>query len=738
MMVAIVAVAGSVLTACQLKSATAGTRCSKVGDYAQDRTHVLRCNTRKRWERGITLAAGRALLDAYQRSLVPKPAPMPIPQAAPAPSPIPPPTVVTATTLPPGPPLTTFGEIEARVGLGGGQIPPGLYTSSGTNCFWARFDADDRPLGNGRVEGRGFALVRSTDATFVTVGPCVWRPAASTAESNPSAGDGMYRVGIEMQAGTWISSGGSNCLWIMVSSLDGADASVISAGLPRSQFMITLDSTVAAFQTYGCGVWVRSTSPITSFGEVLIRVGSGPGLLAPGTYTAEGDNCSWFRGDQNQDVLGSSGFSGRDIMTIAPTDRWMLTSGECPWTPVTPSPLPVPPNGDSTYRVGIEIGSGPIWSSGGQTCRWWRLRSFGGAASDPIETNVVGLGAEEVVIQPGDVGFESRGCGPWTSGAFPFNGPTSLVMRSDPGDFVGDGKRYLFGPQSDVFSVTGGAGYVSATFTNPASLTGWSFSFVPPRGRRLDVGSFENAVGLIQASDGARLDVLRTGFGCNTATGRFDVRQMTTNRNGVITGFAVDFEQHCGGVPAALRGTFRWNAATPYPVEVDTDSDGRNDHVDNCRTVPNASQADGDHDRLGDACDTFFDRTWIRVEGDVDSVGANSRTWFAADSTFKVYRQVESAVIEVTTPEGPLWLTIAAPTGPLRTGVFPVAARFASDGVAGVDIGACNESSGSLTINEVQISAGGSVQRLSADFVHRCEQSLNAAVGSIRYNSTNP
>ena len=43
--------------------------------------------------------------------------------------------------------------------------------------------------------------------------------------------------------------------------------------------------------------------------------------------------------------------------------------------------------------------------------------------------------------------------------------------------------------------------------------------------------------------------------------------------------------------------------AGPTPGGADGDADGVEDAFDNCTTVPNASQADADHDACGDACD---------------------------------------------------------------------------------------------------------------------------------------
>ena len=63
-----IAVAMLVMAACDLRMARAGTTCSKVGDFAQDGTYVLKCSPRHRWVRGITTAAGDAAV-AYVKSL---------------------------------------------------------------------------------------------------------------------------------------------------------------------------------------------------------------------------------------------------------------------------------------------------------------------------------------------------------------------------------------------------------------------------------------------------------------------------------------------------------------------------------------------------------------------------------------------------------------------------------------------------------------------------------------------
>jgi hypothetical protein len=49
------------------------------------------------------------------------------------------------------------------------------------------------------------------------------------------------------------------------------------------------------------------------------------------------------------------------------------------------------------------------------------------------------------------------------------------------------------------------------------------------------------------------IDISGDGRGCNTITGRFEIRELTWS-GGVLNAFTATFEQHCEGGSATLRG----------------------------------------------------------------------------------------------------------------------------------------------------------------------------------------
>ena len=62
-------------TACNLPMAASGAACPKPGDFAQDGTHVMKCENGV-WTNGITVAAGDAALEMLKAKMA-QPAPAP-------------------------------------------------------------------------------------------------------------------------------------------------------------------------------------------------------------------------------------------------------------------------------------------------------------------------------------------------------------------------------------------------------------------------------------------------------------------------------------------------------------------------------------------------------------------------------------------------------------------------------------------------------------------------------------
>jgi hypothetical protein len=149
--------------------------------------------------------------------------------------------------------------------------------------------------------------------------------------------------------------------------------------------------------------------------------------------------------------------------------------------------------------------------------------------------------------------------------AFAYGGRTGLTMTSDPGDYIGAGTTWRYGPDSS-FGVYGtrSAMHVSV---DGANGDWWYLDFMPPAGDILAPGTYSGATRYPFNGTGAGLSIDGEGRGCNELTGAFTVNELTFDGAGPRT-LSISFEQHCEHATPALRGTFELRAgdtSTPAP-----------------------------------------------------------------------------------------------------------------------------------------------------------------------------
>lgn len=149
----------------------------------------------------------------------------------------------------------------------------------------------------------------------------------SLALATASFGDGIWRVGKDIGAGTYRSRGGNGCYWARLRSFGGGLNAIIANATPSGPTVVTLKRTDKGFETTRCSNWSRRLKRITEsktrFGEGTFIVGLD---IAPGTYRSRGgSNCYWarlrnFTGELNG-IIANGTPSGPTIVTISSSDR---------------------------------------------------------------------------------------------------------------------------------------------------------------------------------------------------------------------------------------------------------------------------------------------------------------------------------------------------------------------------------------------------------------------------------
>jgi hypothetical protein len=187
-------------------------------------------------------------------------------------------------------------------------------------------------------------------------------------------------------------------------------------------------------------------------------------------------------------------------------------------------------------------------------------------------------------------------------GAVGARADTFVYLESDQGDYLGLGKPRLLVPEEGIFG-TPKVDVTALQIRFDGGTPNWSFSFAAPwiLQQPLTVGTYQAP--LNPGLDYPLMSISGEGRGCS-GNGYFEILELTRDPDGTPTNLAIDFEYHCGGGPAALKGIVRIDSNL-IPGFLDVDGDGLIDRTDNCPHASNADQIDTDRDGLGDVCDPY-------------------------------------------------------------------------------------------------------------------------------------
>ncbi|MFG1809162.1 hypothetical protein [Streptomyces sp. NPDC049040] len=149
----------------------------------------------------------------------------------------------------------------------GTDIQPGTYKSSGNDdgmCYWER-DKDakgstDSIISNDTVAGSSYVTIKKTDKIFTSTDCKDWFVAGADKAGAPktSMGDGMYKVGTDIVAGTYKAKGGDTCYWERdKDALHDVDSIAANDNVTGAA-VVTITSGDAYFKTSGCGTWAKT------------------------------------------------------------------------------------------------------------------------------------------------------------------------------------------------------------------------------------------------------------------------------------------------------------------------------------------------------------------------------------------------------------------------------------------------------------------------------------------------
>ncbi|NKX54447.1 hypothetical protein [Arthrobacter mobilis] len=171
-------------------------------------------------------------------------------------------TVASAAVSIPRPPRTVISRDGTyRVGS---DIKPGLYKSTGGDlCYWARLSGFSGSFedinSNHLASGSTYVRILPGDRGFETNRCGSWKTVSSSgANASRITRDGTYRVGVDIQPGTYIGRGsGDSCYWAILNDFTGDLGDLEENYFGSARTVVEIPPGAAGFEVSRCGTLVR-------------------------------------------------------------------------------------------------------------------------------------------------------------------------------------------------------------------------------------------------------------------------------------------------------------------------------------------------------------------------------------------------------------------------------------------------------------------------------------------------
>ncbi|MFP5261881.1 MAG: Ig domain-containing protein [Blastocatellia bacterium] len=154
---------------------------------------------------------------------------------------------------------------------------------------------------------------------------------------------------------------------------------------------------------------------------------------------------------------------------------------------------------------------------------------------------------------------------------------TEIVLSSEPGDYVGQGKSYSYAEGDGKYEVflrdLSHDGVIDDVIFSFNSADSWYLEFETSKaGTPLEQGFYDNAQRASFAEPNhPGFSVSGVGRGCNELTGSFTILDIEIDSSGAeprMVSFAALFEQHCEGTKPSLTGHIYYNYSAPAGLAI--------------------------------------------------------------------------------------------------------------------------------------------------------------------------